>query len=134
MRCSIPILASLNVGKQPVGCQDIDGETFLVQKDELLSKKKQLQEIIKNNENGKMPWIEPFKKWVNNAKTLGEIALPGSPKERETVASEVFGLNLFLNTKKARGYCIKRWSLILENDQTGGVVPAGGIEPPTKGL
>jgi hypothetical protein len=39
--------------------QDIDRDTFLAQKENLLAKKKWLQESIKKNENGQMPWLEP---------------------------------------------------------------------------
>jgi hypothetical protein len=114
--------------------QDIDRETFLAQKETLLAKKKQLQESVKKNENGQMPWIEPFTEWIKTAKTVGEITSNGSPQEKKIVASKVFGSNLFLDSKKARGSCVKPWSLLVQNSSTGGVVPEEGIEPPTKGL
>jgi len=80
--------------------------------------------------------IEPPNRgeWLNTAKTIGEIALQGSPQERKIVASKVFGSNLFLDSKKARGCSLKPWSLIPENQSFSNLVPAGGFEPPTKGL
>jgi hypothetical protein len=108
---------------------DIEREEFLAQKDILLAKKKQLQESIRENENGQMPWLEPFTEWLNTAKTVGEIALRGSPQEKKIVASKVFGSNLFLDSKKARGCSLKPWSLIPENQSLSNLVPTEGVEP-----
>ena len=128
------IKASLNRLVSIYVNQDIDRDTFLSQKDELLSKKKQLQERIKNNENGQMPWLEPLTDWLKTVKTVGEIAMKGSPQERKRVALKIFGSNLFLDNKKARGSCLKPWSLLLENSSCCEMVPEEGIEPTTKGL
>jgi site-specific DNA recombinase len=113
--------------------QDIDRETFLAQKEALLAKKKTLQEKIRKNENGELPWLEPFREWLKTARTIGEIASHGSPQEKKAVASKIFGSNLYLDNKKARGYCLKQWSLLVENSSSGGVVPAEGVEPTTFG-
>jgi hypothetical protein len=109
--------------------QDIDRDTFLAQKETLLDKKKRLQESIKKNENGETPWIEPFAEWIKTARNAGEIAVNGSPQEKKVLARKVFGSNLVLDCKKARGSCVKPWSLLVENPSSGGVVPAGGFEP-----
>jgi site-specific DNA recombinase len=111
--------------------QDIDRDTFLAQKETLLAKKKLLQESIKKNENGETPWIEPFTGWIKTLKTVGEIALQGSPQEKKIIASKIFGSNLFLDCKKARGSCVKPWSLLVETPLSGGVVHPEGLEPPT---
>ncbi len=112
--------------------QDIDRETFLAQKEELLSKKKALQEVIERSEQGvSRTWLEPFKEWVATAQTLSEIAQSGSPQAKKRVAVQVFGSNLFLDSKKARGSCIKPWSLLVEKPLSGGVVPRLGLEPRT---
>jgi site-specific DNA recombinase len=117
------VQASLNRLVSIYVSQDIDRETFLAQKETLLAKKKRLQESIKKNENGQMPWIEPFTEWIKAAKTMGEIALNGSPQEKKTIASKVFGSNLFLDSKKARGCSLKPWSFIPENRSVLNLVP-----------
>jgi site-specific DNA recombinase len=114
--------------------QDIDRDTFLVQKEELLSRKKQFQERIKANENGQLPWLEPFADWLKTAKTVGEIAMTGSPQERKRVALKIFGSNLFLDNKKARGYCLKPWSLLPEFHSLSNLVGWQGLEPWTNAL
>ncbi len=111
--------------------EDIERDDFLAQKETLLAKKKRLQESIRENENGQMPWLEPFTEWLNTAKTIGEITLRGSPQEKKIVASKVFGSNLFLDSKKARGCSLKPWSLIPENQSFSNLVRVAGVEPTT---
>jgi site-specific DNA recombinase len=112
--------------------QDIERDLFLRQKEELLSKKKVLQEATEQNERGlSRTWLEPFKEWVNTAQTLRETAELGSPQEKKRVAVQVFGSNLFLDSKKARGYAAKPWSLVPENQSLRKLVPRLGLEPRT---
>ena len=112
--------------------QDIDRETFIAQQEELLSKKKALQEAIDRSEEGvSRMWLEPFKEWVTTAETLSETAQNGSPHEKKRVAVQVFGSNLFLDSKKARGCAAKPWSFIPENRFLVEMVPRPGFEPGT---
>ena len=114
--------------------QLIDREMFTIQKAELLARKKMLQEQIEACEDNHEHWLEPFKEWLNTAKNMGEIAVSGSPQEKKTVAAQVFGSNLFLDCKKARGSSSKPWSLLVEKPFCGGVVAGPGIEPGTQGF
>ncbi len=115
--------------------QDVDRESFLAQKEELLSKKKALKEALEQNERGGCrTWLEPFKEWVNTAQTLSEIAEIGSPQEKKRVAVQVFGSNLFLDSRKARGCAAKPWSFIPENRSLVEMVGWPGLEPGTNGL
>ena len=79
-------------------------------------------------------WPEPFQSWILTAKTAGEIAVSGSPQEKKALAQQVFGSNLILDFKKARGYCVTPWSHLSELNQTGGVVGWRGLEPRTNAL
>ena len=73
------VKSSLNRLVPACVAQEIDRETFVAQKEELLAKKKRCQKAIRQNEDGKMGWIEPFKKRVNTAKTLKQkLELPES--------------------------------------------------------
>ncbi len=115
--------------------QEIDRESFLTKKEELLSRKKALQESIEQNESGvSKTWLEPFTEWIQTARTLGNIAKMGSPQEKKEVASKVFGSNLFLDCKKARGSCVQPWSPLVENSSRGGMVGWQGLEPWTNAL
>lgn len=60
---------------------------------------------------------------------MGKIAETGALPEKRVLAQQVFGSNLVLDGKKARGYCLKPWSCLLETRPTGGMVPVVGLEP-----
>jgi len=86
----------------------IDRETFTVEKAKLMSQKKSLQEQSNALYAGRADWLEPFQNWILTAKNAGEIAVSGSFPEKRVLASKVFGSNLVLDCKKARGSCVNR--------------------------
>jgi hypothetical protein len=57
------------------------------------------------------------------AKTTGKIALEGSLSEKRVLAQEVFGSNLILDSKKARGSSVNLWFHLTEKSPCGGMVP-----------
>lgn len=110
----------------------IDRDTFTSEKARLMSQKKSLEEQRSSLQESHLSvWLEPFQNWVETAKNAGEIAESGSLQEKRVLASKIFGSNLVLDRKKARGSCVKPWSLLLETSQTGGMVRAVGFEPTT---
>ena len=112
----------------------IDREVYVAEKAKGMSQKKSLEEQRSALLKGRADWLEPFEKWILTAKDAGEIAVSGSLQEKRVLAQQVFGSNLVLDCKKARGACVKPWSALVELNQTGGMVPASGIEPLTSGL
>ena len=114
--------------------QLIDRQMFASQKAELLARKKILQEQIESCEDTSHGWLEPMKNWLKTAQNIGKIAVEGSPQERKALAAQVFGSNLFLDCKKARGSALKPWSLPVETPFSGGMVGWPGLEPGTNAL
>jgi site-specific DNA recombinase len=112
----------------------IDRDTFTIEKAKLMSQKKSLEEQTTTLSQGRQSWLEPFQNWIITAKNAGEIAVSGSLQEKRVLAQQVFGSNLVLDCKKARGYCVKPWSLLAETRQSGGMVEPTGIEPATFSL
>jgi hypothetical protein len=80
--------------------------------------KEQSSALLKNRN----AWLEPFQNWILTAKDAGETVVSGSLTEKKILAQKVFGSNLVLDCKKARGSCVKPWSALLETSQTGGVL------------
>ena len=109
----------------------IERETFTTEKAKLMSQKKTLEEQIKALSGNPKVWLEPFQNWILTARNAGEIAVSGSLQEKRVLAQQVFGSNLVLDCKKARGSCVKPWSLLVESSPCGGMVRGGGFEPPT---
>jgi site-specific DNA recombinase len=109
----------------------IDRETFTVEKAKLMSQKKTLEEQIKALSGNPKVWLEPFQNWVISARNAGETAVSGTLQEKRVLAQQVFGSNLVLDCKKARGSCVKPRSLLVENSSSGGLVGTAGFEPAT---
>ena len=80
-----------------------------------MSQKKSLEEQRSALLKGRTDWLEPFQKWILTAKNAGEIAVSASFQEKRVLAQKVFGSNLVMDEKKARGSCVKPWSLLGEN-------------------
>jgi len=112
----------------------IDRETFTVEKTKLMSQKKTLEEQKTCLMAGRADWLEPFQNWILSAKNAGEIAVSSSLQEKRVLALEVFGSNLVLDAKKARGSCVKPWSALVEFNQPGGMVRAAGVEPDSNSM
>ena len=109
----------------------IEREDYTAEKMKLMGQKKSLEGQIATLSAGRADWLEPFQKWILSAKNAGEIAVSGSLQEKRVLALEVFGSNLVLDEKKARGSCVKPWSILVEKSSSGGMVRGGGFEPPT---
>ena len=109
----------------------IDRETFTVEKAKLMSQKKTLEEQKDRLMAGRADWLEPFQNWIITARNAGKIAIAPSLQQKRVLALEVFGSNLVLDCKIARGSCVKPWSALVELSQTGGMVRAAGVEPTT---
>lgn len=107
----------------------IDRETFTMEKAKLMNQKKTIGEQKSAHAVARANWLEPFQNGILTAKNEGEIAVSGSLQEKMCLALKIFGSNLVLDCKKARGSSVKPWSFIHENGQTGGMVPSVGIEP-----
>ena len=106
----------------------IDRETYVAEKAKGMSQKKSLEEQSSALLKGRADWLEPFQNWILTARNAGEIAISGSLQEKRARAQKVFGSNLVLDCKKARGSCVKPWSALVENSLSGGMVPPPGIE------
>ncbi len=107
----------------------IERSDYTAEKAKLMSQKKSLDEQSTALSTGRANWLEPFQNWILTARNAGEIAVKGSPKEKKVLAQQVFGSNLVLDCKKARGSCVKPWSLLVENSSSQLVERAMGIEP-----
>ena len=107
----------------------IDRETYVAEKAKGMSQKKTLEEQSTALSAGRANWLEPFQNWILTARNAGKIAVEGSPQEKKVLAQQVFGSNLVLDCKKARGSCVKPWLYLLDNSSSRMVERAMGIEP-----
>jgi hypothetical protein len=109
--------------------QSIDRPTYDEKQLWLHSEKRTLTEQMTRIESQKGHWLEPFRSFVKAAQNVGKTAQTGSLFEKKDLAIEIFGSNLVLDAKKARGSAINPWIFMRKNDLCGGVVPRHGLEP-----
>ena len=76
--------------------QDIDRETFLNKKAELLGEKKSLAEFLNNFEASQKSWVEPMQNWLNLLGSICKIVKSNDLLAKKQLALDLFGLNLFL--------------------------------------
>ena len=107
----------------------IERNDYAAEKAKLMSRKKSLEEQIAALSTNRANWLEPFQEWILTAKNADEIAVSGFPQEKKVLARQVFGSNLVLDCKKARGSCVKPCHYSSKKSSSGGVVPATGLEP-----
>ncbi len=79
--------------------QDIDRQTFLGKKSEILSEKKSLEESLANLQANQNVWLEPMQNWLETAKSICYLRENNDLDGQKAVLSEIFGSNLAMRGK-----------------------------------
>ncbi|WKZ26465.1 MAG: recombinase family protein [Candidatus Paceibacterota bacterium] len=118
--------------------EDIEREDYLSRRRSLMSERRTIEENIVRLERAPALWVEPVRNWITDASTLDKIAQAEDLLLKKSSLQKIFGLNLSIHAREARGNPIppyaalraaktsapkKQLSLILE--------PTVGIEPTT---
>ena len=82
--------------------QDIDRETYLQKKAELMGEKKSLEEQNSKLTLTSTAWVEPMRNWLKRANSICEITENTNLEPKKTLAKEIFGSNLILESQKAQ--------------------------------
>ncbi len=82
--------------------QDIDRETYLAKKAELMSEKKSLEERNSKLTMTSAAWVEPMRNWLKRANSICEITENPDLEAKKALAKEIFGSNLILQSQKAQ--------------------------------
>ncbi|MBI3627672.1 MAG: recombinase zinc beta ribbon domain-containing protein [Candidatus Sungbacteria bacterium] len=116
--------------------QDIEREIYRSEKANLLSRKKSLEEKIAQVAKGVSVWIEPLREWIKDAQNIDEIVSSPLLSHKKVTALKIFGLNLTLHAREARGVPQKQWASIAEAHCLENKIPLNllmvgvqGIEP-----
>src|SRR3989344_3551942 len=117
--------------------QDIQRDKYLSRKKELMSQKRSAQENILRLERNAAVWLEPMRKWINEASMLEEVAKSKDLPSKKISLQKIFGSNLTLHAREARGVPANHWfslSRAKENqseaDLVSRLVPRGRLELP----
>ncbi len=114
--------------------QIIDKESYQVKKAELLSQKKTMEEKILTFAQIGNSWLGPMREWVKDAATAANIANDTDLNAKKVIALKIFGSDLRLENKKARGEALNPWAALCAAPTSRGWVGEQGIEPWTSFL
>ena len=82
--------------------QDIEKETYRVEKAKLILQKKSLEEEMTSLSHKHNDWLEPLLDWLKVAQNLNGIAQDTDLFAKKVCAKEIFGSNLLLGEKLVR--------------------------------
>ena len=121
--------------------QDIERADYLERKRALMSDKKSLQERILLFERDNAAWLEPMRAWIKDASMLEEIANSKDTPSKKSSLQKIFGSNLILHAREARGVPQNQWFSLAfakenhsETDLVPSLAPRVGFEPTTNSL
>ena len=109
--------------------QVIEREIYLEKKSEIMSQIKTLEEQNIRFEQKQNDWLGPMRDWINEAANAAKIARDTNLFDKRILASKIFGSNLVLENKRARGNAQNQWATLSPDPQSLTVVPPGGVEP-----
>ena len=116
--------------------QDIEREAYRLEKANLLSRKKSLEEKMAEVAKGVSAWVEPLRDWLKDAQMLNEITEDAPLSLKKSFAKKIFGLNLTLQAREARAVAEIQWASVAEAHQKISetelscvLVPSRGVEP-----
>ena len=116
--------------------QRIERGDYLERKRALMSEKKSVQERILLLEANAAVWLEPMQKWIQEAQMLEEIANAKDLPSKKSSLQKIFGSNLTLHAREARGVPQNPWFSLAaikenhaESNLVSELVTLRGIEP-----
>ncbi len=89
--------------------EDLEREEYLSRRKSLMSDKRTLEEQIGKLEQAPTLWVEPVRNWILDASRLGEIAKSEDYASKKLPLQKIFGLNLTLHAREARGMPLIHW-------------------------
>ena len=116
--------------------QDIERSVYLERKKTLMSDKRTVNEKIATLEHDATAWLQPLREWITEAQSLNEIANGDTMPLQKSPLQKIFGSNLSLTAREARGVPIFPWAFIAQakekaakGNQISPVVRRAGFEP-----
>ena len=89
--------------------QDIERVEYLERKRALMSQRRSVEEQVLLLERDATRWLEPMRKWITEAQMLNEIAQSNDLPSRKSYLQKIFGSNLTLHSREARGTPQNQW-------------------------
>jgi len=116
--------------------EDLEREEYLSRRRSLTSERKTIEEQIVRLERAPTVWVEPVREWISDASRLDEIAHSENYPSKKSSLQKIFGLNLSLHAREARGNAHSPYAALRAAKFSAGEMPLGlilearaGIEP-----
>ena len=116
--------------------QDIERGDYLERRRALMSEKKSIEEKIFRLLRTPSAWIEPTREWIKDASMLDEIAKTDNAPSKKSSLQKIFGSNLTLHAREARGEPVSPYAALRAARLSVGEIPLSlimvlstGIEP-----
>ncbi|MEI7720060.1 MAG: recombinase family protein [bacterium] len=118
--------------------EDLEREEYLSRRRSLVSERRTIEEQIVRLEQAPAAWVEPVRNWILGASRLDEIAKSSDLPSKKSPLQKVFGLNLSIHAREARGNPIPPYAALRAARISGGdtplslkLEPRAGIGPAT---
>ena len=92
--------------------QTLERGDYLPQKEKLILQKKNLDEEIAGLEQAPNSWLEPLGNWIERASEVAKIANSHDFVAKKVLAKEIYGSNLILENRLARGKSLGAWAAL----------------------
>ena len=110
--------------------QDIERDDYLARRRALMSEKKSVEEKIDRLLRTPSAWIEPTREWIKDASRLDEIAKSEDYPSKKISLQKIFGSNLTLHAREARGNALNQWLSLATAKENSGKTDLGLILEP----
>ncbi len=113
--------------------EDIEREDYLSRRRALIGERRTIEEQIVRLERAPAAWVEPVRNWIQDASRLGEITKSKDLPSKKSPLQKVFGLNLSIHAREARGNPISPYAALraarISGDETSLALK---LEPPPR--
>jgi hypothetical protein len=114
--------------------EDLEREEYLSRRRTLISERKTIEEQIVRIERSPAAWVEPVRNWIEDASRLDEIAISQDYPSKKSSLQKIFGLNLTLHAREARGEPISPYAALCAARTSVGEFPMSFILEPRVGI
>ena len=121
--------------------EDFEREDYLSRRRALVGERRTIEEHIVRLERAPAAWVEPVRNWILDASRLAEIGNAEDIPSKKSSLQKVFGLNLSIHAREARGLPISPYAALHAARSESGekelslkLEPMTGIEPVTSSL
>ena len=116
--------------------EDLEREDYLSRRRTLVSERRTIEEQIVRLEQAPAAWVEPVRNWIQDASRLDEMAKSKDHPSKKSPLQKIFGLNLSIHAREARGNPISPYAALraarskIGKKELGLILePPPGIEP-----